>query len=149
MKALTLWQPWATLIADGRKLIETRPRPWYHIGLVAIHAGLYVDREACAHFGYNPDTIVRGKIVAVANKTGCVQFPNAAAPPDDYGNFLPGRYGYLLTNVMRLRAPRAVSGAQGFWNWDTDGLPSTCLKCWIDHLPSDVWDKVTDAVSPF
>ena len=27
MKAITLWQPWASLIVDGRKPIETRPRP--------------------------------------------------------------------------------------------------------------------------
>lgn len=126
MKALTLWQPWASLIADGRKLIETRPRPWYHVGVVAIHAGLRVDREACIRFGYDPDTIARGAIVAVARKYGCVRFPNPVAPPDDYGNFGAGRYGYMLTNVMRLKQPISASGMQGFWNWQTDGLPSTC-----------------------
>jgi hypothetical protein len=41
MKALTLYQPWATLMALGAKMIETRPKKWKHTGPVAIHAGLY------------------------------------------------------------------------------------------------------------
>lgn len=51
MKALTLWQPWATLMALGDKTIETRP-PWAMrlAGLVgtdlAIHAGARRPTEA-------------------------------------------------------------------------------------------------------
>lgn len=50
MKALTLWQPWATLLADPRlpKWIETRSRPTKVRGRIAIHAakspaGIYND----------------------------------------------------------------------------------------------------------
>lgn len=118
MKALTLWQPWASLIADGRKMIETRPRPWYYVGPVAIHAGQYVDREACLRFGYDPDTIPRGAVLCVVTKTGCVQFPSPYAPPDAYGNFDAGRYGYLLRDVRRLPAPVPAKGKQGYWDWN-------------------------------
>ena len=41
MKAITLWQPWASLIADGRKTVETRSwaPPKALIGhRIAIHA---------------------------------------------------------------------------------------------------------------
>lgn len=38
MKALTLWQPWASLIAVGAKTIETRSWPTKHRGRIAIHA---------------------------------------------------------------------------------------------------------------
>lgn len=38
MKALTLHQPWATLVAEGVKTIETRSWPTKHRGPVAIHA---------------------------------------------------------------------------------------------------------------
>lgn len=38
MKALTLWQPWATLIAIGAKTIETRSWSTNHRGPLAIHA---------------------------------------------------------------------------------------------------------------
>ncbi len=46
MKAITLIQPWATLIAIGAKHIETRPWSTAYRGRLAIHAGLstrYID----------------------------------------------------------------------------------------------------------
>lgn len=46
MKALSLWQPWATLLAIGAKTIETRS--WYtsYRGLLAIHATKAFPRAA-------------------------------------------------------------------------------------------------------
>lgn len=38
MKALTLWQPWASLVALGVKTIETRSWSTSHRGPLAIHA---------------------------------------------------------------------------------------------------------------
>lgn len=38
MKAITLWQPWASLIAVGAKTIETRGRQTHYRGPLAIHA---------------------------------------------------------------------------------------------------------------
>lgn len=39
LKALTLHQPWASLVAVGAKTIETRSRRISHRGPLAIHAG--------------------------------------------------------------------------------------------------------------
>lgn len=117
MKAITLYQPWASLIADRRKPVETRPRPWNYVGAVAIQAGQQVDREACVRFGYNPDTIPRGAIVCVAWKHACVRFPNALAPPDEYGNYAAGRYGYLLKEAVKFPMPIPAKGSQGVWEW--------------------------------
>src|SRR5208282_5501454 len=96
MKAITLWQPWASLIVDGRKPIETRPRPWHYVGQVAIHAGLHVDRYACKVFGYDPDTIATGAVLGVVHMSGCAQFPCEVIKPDPYGDFAPGRWGYFM-----------------------------------------------------
>lgn len=45
MKALSLWQPWGTLVVDGFKLTETRS--WYtrHRGGLVIHAALKWTKE--------------------------------------------------------------------------------------------------------
>jgi activating signal cointegrator 1 len=40
MKALTLWQPWATLIAIGAKRVETRSWATAYRGPLAIHAAV-------------------------------------------------------------------------------------------------------------
>lgn len=118
LKALTLWQPWASLIIDLRKTIETRPKAWYYVGWVAIHAGLHVDREACDRFGYDPDTIPTGAVLGVSYKTGCVRFPSVLITPDVYGNFRDGRYGYPLQNSRAFSIPLPAKGHQGFWDWN-------------------------------
>lgn len=43
MRALTLHQPWATLVALGAKVIETRPVGWDYRGALAIHAAKTFD----------------------------------------------------------------------------------------------------------
>jgi len=40
MKALTLWQPWASLVAEGVKTIETRSWKTSYRGPLAIHASV-------------------------------------------------------------------------------------------------------------
>jgi hypothetical protein len=37
MQILTLWQPWASLVAIGAKTIETRGRPTNYRGPLLIH----------------------------------------------------------------------------------------------------------------
>lgn len=115
-KTITLDQPWASLIADNRKPVETRPRPWNYDGYIAIHAGKKVDREACIRFGYDPDTIVTGAVVCVAEKVGCVRFPDLHVTPDEYGDYTAGRYGYPLRKIV-VFDPIPARGKQGIWNW--------------------------------
>lgn len=50
MKAISLWQPWASLIALGVKRVETRSWATSYRGLVAVHAAkrwTKAEREAC------------------------------------------------------------------------------------------------------
>lgn len=46
MKALTIQQPWASLIASGDKVYETRCYATKYRGLIAIHAGKQLDTDA-------------------------------------------------------------------------------------------------------
>src|ERR1700678_3445320 len=110
MRALSLWQPCGSLIADGRKKIETRHWPMNYRGPLAIHAAQKVDKEACEDFGYDPNTIPRGAVVCIVNVDGCVQFPHPSAPPDEYGDFYEGRYGFLLTLTEKFENPKPAKG---------------------------------------
>lgn len=118
MKAITLIQPWASLICDGRKKIETRSWPTSFRGRIAIHAGMKVDRDACIKFGYDPDKIETGKVLCTAVLVQCVQFPSSKAPPDDYGDFAPGRWGWILKEVKVLNNPKPAKGKLGLWNYE-------------------------------
>jgi hypothetical protein len=117
MKALTLIQPWATLIIDGRKKIETRSWSTKVRGPIAIHAGKKVDRVAAEEFGYDPDKLPTGCVIGVAELTDCFQFTEQT-PKDPYGDFTPGRYGFMLENPRGFQYPMDERGALGFWEWD-------------------------------
>lgn len=45
MKAITLWQPWASLLACGAKIYETRSWDTKYRGPIAIHAAM---KDVCA-----------------------------------------------------------------------------------------------------
>ena len=47
MKALSLWNPWAHLLASGKKQCETRSWPMRHRGPLLIHAAKRWNSELC------------------------------------------------------------------------------------------------------
>ncbi|MDX5091650.1 ASCH domain-containing protein, partial [Lactobacillus crispatus] len=76
MKAITIHQPWATLIALGEKQFETRSWETKYRGPLAIHAGKKVDKEICleepfrsvlAKHGITAEILPTGAVVAIAN----------------------------------------------------------------------------------
>ena len=87
MKAITLWQPWASAMALGAKRIETRHWPTNVRGPVAIHAAKRCVRRELDEYSYTPlwlaaleislvgDDLTTllpfGAIVAVGNLVDC------------------------------------------------------------------------------
>ena len=133
MKAASLWQPWATLIALGEKRIETRGRRINHRGELAVHAAqrwlpaqstmLDQDpfRSVLGEHGISSGNAVqsnmpRGEFVGQVNVVDEV----ALVPADFqigrfegfFGRYGPGRRGYLLTNIRRLHTPVLCRGLQ-------------------------------------
>lgn len=76
MKALTLWQPWASLVAAGGKRLETRSWSTAYRGPLLIHAATRepptvcaaaFDEEAIQVLGVSDyRTLPRGVVVAIA-----------------------------------------------------------------------------------
>ncbi len=122
MKCLTLIQPFASLIVDLRKLIETRSWATKYRGLIGIHAGAKIDKVACAAFGYHVPEVPTSAVLGIGIIIDCVQFPSLLAPPDRYGDFTPGRFGWIFDkkSIHRFVKPIPAKGALGLWNWDSD-----------------------------
>jgi len=118
IKCITLWQPWASLIVDKRKPVETRPWKTKYRGVLAIHAGLHVDRQACIKFKYNQKTIPRGAVLGIATVMNCVQFPDPSIVEDDYGDYTAGRFGWVLDFVHKFEKPIPAKGNRMLWNWE-------------------------------
>lgn len=136
MKALTLTQPWASLIAWGEKRIETRHWWTPYRGPLAIHAAkampawaktccfeepFFEALEAAGCGG--PEDLPRGAVVATGRLVGCVptvplQLPPGFVPAEferDFGDFSPGGWAWLLADVVALPVPVPARGALGLW----------------------------------
>lgn len=77
MQGLTIHQPWAWLIANGYKTIETRNWPTDYRGKLAIHAGRTLARDDADAFRSvgvpvpKDEELVLGAVVAVADLVDC------------------------------------------------------------------------------
>jgi hypothetical protein len=126
MRAISLWQPYASAIALGLKRIETRHWSTNYRGPIAIHAAkrwTREQREFCAtehSLGRLPNRLPFGAIVAVAVLEDCVPTwhckQSVGAVEKIYGDFTDGRYGWQLSHVRALQEPVPFRGAQGFFS---------------------------------
>lgn len=128
MKALTISQPYASLIADGEKWIENRTWSTNYRGPLAIHAGLgsrYLSKTELAEYP-------TGLVIAIADLTACVNVEeirernNIPIPiPGTDITWLEaslhehteGPFCWVLENVRKIEPVRAT-GKQGLWEWD-------------------------------
>jgi len=75
MKAITIWQPWASLLASGGKMYETRPWETSYRGPIAIHAaklGMRQVLKKCFPLGewdYHPDHRAKMEFLDAAAKS--------------------------------------------------------------------------------
>lgn len=135
MRALTLLQPWATLIAHGLKQIETRDWGTGYRGPLAIHAskrwqpdivewvmrhpGALPIRASLATLGYEKlADLPLGSVLAVCDLVDCVQVTPGNVPPEPerfFGDYRPGRWAWQLTNIRPLPAPIPAKGNRRLW----------------------------------
>ncbi len=128
MRALTLYQPWATMIAVGAKTYETRSWGTNYRGMIAIHAGKaqkYPPSRVLAamrEVDVNPLTLPYGKIVCVGELTDCIAMDQALIARQTImesvlGDWKVGRFAWKLENIRVLETPFAVNGFQRLWHW--------------------------------
>lgn len=139
MKAITILEPWASLIALGAKRIETRSWPTSYRGPIAIHSGKN-PKHAREFYEDDPewweelglpalDALPYGCVVATARLTHCIRFergvmttinqsPEFSSWETSLGDFTVGRYGWVLTDVVALPEPIPARGMQGLWDWE-------------------------------
>jgi activating signal cointegrator 1 len=112
MKALTIYQPWATLIVHGFKYYETRSWQTQVRGRIAIHAGRRVLKDAAtlcemepfrsllARAGYgNFKSLPLGAVVGTAVLENCIPANGLEIESVErsLADFRPGRWAWQLT----------------------------------------------------
>lgn len=135
--AFTLWQPWATLIEQEIKRIETRSWSTSYRGPIAIHAAkkpIYTGSPELLDLlqkGIEPPL---GAVIAIANLVDCVEMtPEFIAQQSEQelkcGDWQPGRFAWVLEIIRPVVPPIPATGGQKLWNWS-----GTSIKAELEYL---------------
>jgi activating signal cointegrator 1 len=154
MRALTLLQPWAQLVAVKAKRYETRSWNTHYRGPLAIHASLEFPQSSQALCRCEPfagallgnEDLPLGCVVAICDLAAVIPtsppsdslFPEAEDFPESelpFGDFSPGRFAWLLQNVRALENPIPARGARSLWEWDDTALGLLDLTLKTDETP--------------
>lgn len=141
MRALTVWQPFASLIVNGCKTFETRtwPAPQALIGQrIAISAAARFTKEQ-QEFCDDPefssfydncglgvcDGLERGVVLGSVllhsvDRMDLQSFDRVSPEERAYGNWRHGDYAWRLTEPRVYDKPIPVRGMQGLWRWKDD-----------------------------
>lgn len=130
MKALSLWQPWASLIAIGAKRYETRSWGTRYRGPLLICAAKTWNADCKFARRHIPEIakalrdvqLPFGVAVCIVDLVGCfgmdeflpveIQLDIEGQRP--FGDFSPGRFAWKLENVRKV-PPFEVKGKQGLF----------------------------------
>lgn len=139
MPAISMWQPWASLVGDRYKKIETRTHNRFiSIGCqrVAIHAVGFpgwpeYNRRRAATFECLRRHWTEGEARAYAfyreHPHGCIvatafiathRWMTRADELDALCPCDPGRRAIVLANIIRFAEPIPAKGHQGIWYWN-------------------------------
>jgi predicted transcriptional regulator len=118
MKALSLKQPFAELILQGRKKIELRKWNTKFRGQFYIHASKVPDAKAMKEFGFKD--LPTGAIVGKADLVDVKEYKTDSEHKKDRKLHLAskdwGKYGFILFNVRRV-AQIPCNGSLNFWEF--------------------------------
>ena len=119
MKTLSLKQPYAELILQGRKTIELRKWNTHFRGEFFIHSSKLPDQKAMENFGFKE--LPCGFILGKANLVDVKRYINGEEHTKDKDKHLAsnffGNFGFVLNDIERI-TPIAARGNLNFWDFD-------------------------------
>ncbi len=130
-KALSLWQPWASLVALGEKCYETRHWNTSYRGLLAIHAAKRWTKDEIQawdsfrfsnnHIRHMDHPLPLGAVLCIVRLKNVVPVESVRMFLSEkerlYGNYSNGRFAWELQVVEVFEQSIPAKGAQGFFNW--------------------------------
>ena len=128
MKALTIKQPWATLIMQGNKRFEFRSWQTKYRGDLLIHAGKGIDKEAMKRLSkYLPEELPLGKILGKVKLVDCIkmspEFKEMLLKENDdiyTDSSFKENFGWQVTDVEVFEKPIEAKGQLSLWEYKLD-----------------------------
>lgn len=131
MKAITIKEPWASMISHGWKTMETRSWATSYRGRIAIHAGKgKADKDWMKNVPEMMEIIDGdvhpGCVIAYADLVDCIPITEEVINSvkenrTEYisGFYELGRYALVLDNIRKVD-PFPVRGRQRIWNLEEE-----------------------------
>lgn len=128
---LSLTEPYATLIKNKIKKIETRSWKTNYRGKILIHASsTKISKESKNNKKLmslvNEKELNYGNIICSCDLIDCIEitdeFIKKIKNTNEYicGIYEVGRYAWILDNIKVLEKEIKVKGKLGFWNYDVE-----------------------------
>jgi hypothetical protein len=116
MKALTIRQPWASLIIAGIKDVENRTWSTDYRGELVIHAGLAVDRPGLTDFAHLLPGAAAAEPLPSGAVLGTVELVDVVSGYESPWALIDN-WHWILTRPRPLRIPVPAVGRLGLWTW--------------------------------
>jgi activating signal cointegrator 1 len=152
MRAISLWQPWATAAAIGAKRNETRHWSTEYRGPLLIHAAKRCNKTEMRQYAADPtwraaldlvrdearplsEVLPLGYVLAVCNLVDCRPSESFTSTIEldslrrrsevpytpgwterMMGNYEPGRFGWVLADMLAFDTPVPFKGGQSFFD---------------------------------
>lgn len=127
MKAITIKQPFASLIAAGLKEYEFRTWKTKYRGEILIHAGKGVDKKAMKKFKHLNLEYPSGCIIAKVTLSDCIKVDDelrkklSERNAEIYSSIIKHTewegYGFKLENIVKTE-PIPAKGKLSIWEFD-------------------------------
>jgi hypothetical protein len=175
MKVLSLLQPWASLVVMGDKKIETRSWNTKYRGPLLIHASkkytgeqMKLGRSFNVKYGAGlgfVDDLSLGQIIGQIELAHVVEsefcFKGNEFQLNDqkwsltekelaFGDYSPGRYGWLLSNPILFKTGIPAKGSLGLWEYN-DQIPKEVVKhspITTEKFARNVWVASCQVIDP-
>lgn len=158
MKAITVHEPYASLIKEGKSFYIVKDFDSKYSGPIAIHAGTSNDLNSNSLSINEKENIEKalgkdykyhnGVIIAIAYMVRSWYLSSHSMPPNmfssfpyyiseylanidekKYGGWYDGKYAFQIQNVKVLDKPIPTKGHQRIWEWEIPNEVPVCNNC--------------------
>ena len=149
MKCLSICQPFADLIVDGKKTIELRTWNTNFRGEFLIHSAKKIREVDCRRLKIPISTLTTGAIIGKVELVNVKEYKNKLEIKEDAKKHLANhyafknKYGFMLKNPKKFSANFPCKGKLNFFEFDPDVLKIDDIKIemfeeeqrykWINH----------------
>ena len=133
MKCLSVCQPFAELIIQGKKTIELRKWNTKFRGEFLVHAAKNILIEDCKRMKIS-SSITTGAIIGKVKLTDVKKYESDKELKSDKkkhyssSDITKNKYGFILENPKKLRVPIPYSGKLNFFEFHPDEMKNDDMK---------------------